>query len=120
MHAEPRGAAEFASTAAEAIRSLTYATLPEEGIGLVHPDDARSTVASLSKVAERLPRAFDHLLEFVTELSERGHLHSATGTLDEDLQAVHAALFEAAVAATTLHEALDRGCRALGSIRDKK
>jgi hypothetical protein len=31
----------------------------------VHPDDARSTVASLTELAECLPQAFDHLLELV-------------------------------------------------------
>jgi hypothetical protein len=120
MNAEPRAAVHFASTAAEAIRSLTYATLPEESVGLVHPDDARSTVASLIEVAECLPQAFDHLLEFITELSERDHLCSTAGTLGGNLQAVHAALFDAATAATTLHGALDRACTALGSMGYKE
>ncbi|MER6549572.1 hypothetical protein [Streptomyces sp. NPDC001250] len=108
--------AEIADTAAEAIRSLNYATPGD----LVYPGDAYSTVGNLSVMAMRLPQALQQIAQFLKRLEEAGQLKSDTDTLGDDLEATYAGLTVAAGAAETLRTALDRAQQGLGTIAYKE
>ncbi|MFH8737842.1 hypothetical protein [Streptomyces sp. NPDC017964] len=104
MTTETTNAAALADQAAETIRSLNYATLPDAG-GLAFPGDAYSTVGNLSTLAMRLPQALHQVRAFIDRQHENGELYSDQGP--DDLTARIASLRDATDDAARAADALD-------------
>ncbi|GAA2136297.1 hypothetical protein GCM10009760_15690 [Kitasatospora kazusensis] len=108
----PQKPTEIAAAAAEAVRTLSQA-VPD---GLDYPTEVHSTVGNLMTLAEELPRSFEPLLAFLTQLNAVGALRSDRNDLDGELAAAAAALTDATTAAEDLHRALERAHAALGAV----
>ncbi|WP_405778341.1 hypothetical protein [Streptomyces sp. NBC_00859] len=117
MTAETTNAASLADQAAETIRSLNYATLPNAG-ALAFPGDAYSTIGNLSILAMRLPQALHQIGAFIDRQHEIDSLYSDQGP--EDLIAritnLRNATGDAVRAAEALYAALDQAHSALSPI----
>ncbi|MFI9765766.1 hypothetical protein ACIHJG_02710 [Streptomyces sp. NPDC052415] len=117
MTTETTNAAALADQAAETIRSLNYATLPDAS-GLAFPGDAYSTIGNLSTLAMRLPQALHQVQAFIDRQHENGDLYSDQGP--EDLVAriasLRGATGDAVRAAEALLDALDQAHIALSPI----
>ncbi|MET7924205.1 hypothetical protein ABZT43_09505 [Streptomyces sp. NPDC005349] len=117
MTTETTNAADLADQAAETIRSLNYATLPDAG-GLAFPGDAYSTVGNLSTLAMRLPQALHQVRAFIDRQHENGDLYSDQGPDDLVAQVANlrGATSDAVRAAETLYAALEQAHIALSPI----
>ncbi|MHB1820890.1 MAG: hypothetical protein ACYCO9_23085 [Streptosporangiaceae bacterium] len=106
----PASPAELAGQAAEAVRALNHATLPDTS-GLEYPADAYEVTGQLSLLAARLPQALAQLLAFLSEQAAAGQITVVAGQHQGDpaamLAAVTADLDAAAASARRLHQALD-------------
>ncbi|MZD09136.1 hypothetical protein GTW43_29255 [Streptomyces sp. SID5785] len=117
MTTQTMNAAALTDQAAETIRSLNYATLPEAS-GLAFPGDAYSTVGNLSMLAMRLPQALHQVQAFIDRQHESGDLYSDQGPddLSARIASLRAATDDAARAAHTLYAALEQAHVALSPI----
>jgi hypothetical protein len=107
---EPRTAATVSNEIADASRELNYQTRAKahQLDGLEYPGDVYTTVANLKYMAQHLPQALDQLGEFISQLSETGHLKSDKDTLDQDVADTMAGLSNARRAAKSLAAALNQ------------
>lgn len=62
----------IAAGISEALRLLTYATMPEKG-GLRYPSDVYSVLTSLSAAVHMLPQALDQMAEHIGSEVSAGH-----------------------------------------------
>jgi hypothetical protein len=112
-------AKEYASSAAECIRSLTYATLPHEGApGLEYPGDVYEIVASLKVAVQRMPQLFGQLSLWLGKQNAAGRVgHDSGQEAGEHVTAVRDALDYAATCAGTLGRALDQAHNASAGLK---
>lgn len=101
--------AELSAQAEDAVRALTYATLPWEQ-GLEYPGDVYDVLGSLKVLAMQLPQVCDQLASFLTAQHAAGHVRAVEGqpfANDTDDAVATAVLWlgKASAAADALHEA---------------
>lgn len=107
--AAPPSPAELAARAEDAIRALTYATLPWEQ-GLEYPGDVYDVLGSLKVLAMQLPQVCDQLASFLTAQHTAGLIRAVEGQpfAGDTGDAVGTAVLwlgKAGAAADALHEA---------------
>ena len=103
-------AREVADQAAEAIRALSYLTLPADGApGLEYPSDVYDVVANLKIAAQRMPQLFGQLSDWLSREYEADRVgHDSGQDPVRWLIEVNDALAAAAAAARRLEDALGR------------
>jgi hypothetical protein len=69
----PERTRRLADVAADAMRTLNYATLPHRG-GLAYPGDAYDLLGALAQVAERLPQLCGQVGGFLDDAHSAGQL----------------------------------------------
>lgn len=62
----------LADVAAEAVRTLNYATRGDDG--LHYPGDAYELLGTLAQLAERLPQLCEQIRDYLTDAHRAGHL----------------------------------------------
>lgn len=62
----------LADVAAEAVRTLNYATRGDDG--LIYPGDAYELLGALGQLAGRLPQLYRQLADWLTDAHDRGNL----------------------------------------------
>jgi len=75
---QPAGPAALARTAAEAVRSLTHATLGGDGLG--QPADAYEVLGELSLTASRIPQLLGQVGRWLAAALAAGRLGCDDGT----------------------------------------
>jgi len=109
--------AQYASTAADAIRALNHATLTTTGRdGWEYPSDAYDVIGALDQMAGGMNQALKQVWMLLSGLAGDGHIRSDQGTPDQDLAAARAALDTARAAADQLVTALSRAHSATGHL----
>lgn len=76
----PLSAIELAEAAAEAVRALNHATLPNGGGGPRYPSGIYGTLAELATLANRLPQALQQLSTVLQRQHAAGHVAIDAGT----------------------------------------
>lgn len=122
MFDEPhRTAATPAREAADAMRQLTYATLPADGApGLGYPSDVHETLTNLATLADRLPQALDQMSYWLERGVGAGHFAVPTGMFIGDpiaaVATTQAALQDARYTATLLSQHLHDAHHAVAAV----
>lgn len=116
----PERTRQLADVAAEAVRTLNYATAPGKG-GLTYPGDAYSLLGSLDVLASRLPQLCEQVAAWLTSEQSAGRLaETSSGRYGGDsarvVTAAGSALAEAGRTASHLSSLLGEAQAAIAGV----
>jgi hypothetical protein len=105
-----KSASEAAQEAAEAIRTLNYATLPHEGYpGLEYPSDVYEVIGALKTALERMPQALQQSSLWLGEQYAAGKVgHDSGADAGLDVASTRSLMDTAATMADELSVVLNR------------
>lgn len=117
---DPKRTQQLADVAAEAIRTLNYATRSKDG--LRDPGDAYELLGTLAQLAERLPQLCGQIRDYLTDAHNRRELFEPAngphqGSTALAVMLTRDALGQAAGDATTMREAIRNAQSEIRAVR---